>query len=115
MSIYNQQQVKSGLAALALFAFPLVVSTATVDSDEERGLEIALEADRRDDGFGDMTAGLTMILRNRHGQESRREIRSRTLEVEGDGDKSLVIFDRPRDVQGTVLLTFTHKTGSDDQ
>ena len=82
---------------------------------EERGLEIAMDWDRRDSGFGDQLAALTMVLRNRHGQESTREIRTRTLEVEGDGDKSLVIFDRPRDVEGTAFLTFSHATGSDDQ
>ncbi len=80
-----------------------------------RGLEIAQEADRRDEGFGDVTAELTMTLRNRHGQESSRALRTRTLEVDDDGDKSLVIFDRPRDVQGTAFLSFSHKVGSDDQ
>ena len=32
-----------------------------------------------------------------------------------DGDKSLIIFDHPKDVRGTALLTFSHKTGNDDQ
>lgn len=82
---------------------------------EQRGLAIAREWDRRDTGFGDQSAGLTMVLRNRHGQESEREIRTRTLEVNGDGDKSLVIFDRPRDVEGTAFLTFSHASGNDDQ
>jgi outer membrane lipoprotein-sorting protein len=56
-----------------------------------------------------------MILRNRHGQESTRQIRNQTLEVKNDGDKSLVIFDHPRDVKGTAFLSFTHKSGPDDQ
>ena len=56
-----------------------------------------------------------MVLRNRHGEESTRQMRTQTLEVEDDGDKSLVIFDEPRDVEGTALLSFTHKEGSDDQ
>jgi hypothetical protein len=89
--------------------------TAGSPSPDQRGLEIAREWERRDAGFGDWTAELTMTLRNRHGQESSREMRTRTLEVEEDGDKSLVIFDRPRDVQGTAFLTFSHATGSDDQ
>ena len=42
-------------------------------------------------------------------------MRVRTLEVDGDGDKSLVVFDDPGDVAGTALLSFTHKAGSDDQ
>ncbi len=84
-------------------------------SAEERGLAIAEEADRREEGFGDQIAVMTMTLRNRHGQESTRELRIKTLEVRDDGDKSLAVFDRPRDVQGTVLLTYSHAIGNDDQ
>lgn len=93
----------------------LVSFTSLAETPEERGLAIATEADRRDSGFGDYTSDVKMILRNKQGQESIREIRSKTLEVEGDGDKSLTIFDKPRDVQGTALLSFTHKEGPDDQ
>jgi len=98
--------------ALSLCLLPLV---AIGETPEEKGLAIAQEADRRDTGFGDSTADLLMVLRNRHGQESERAIRIRTLEVEGDGDKSLSIFDNPRDVKGTAFLTFSHKVGDDDQ
>ena len=84
-------------------------------SAQERGLEIAVAADARDSGWGDSQATLRMILRNRHGEESSRELRSRNLEVDGDGDKLLVIFDRPADVQNTAFLTFTHEEGPDDQ
>jgi Outer membrane lipoprotein-sorting protein len=89
--------------------------TASPNTPEERGLAIAMEADRRDTGFGDYVVGLSMHLRNRHGEESSRQLRFRTLEVESDGDKSLVIFDQPGDVRGTALLSFTHKVGPDDQ
>lgn len=80
-----------------------------------RGLEIALEADRRNSGFGDYQVSCTMILRNREGQESTRALRSKILETDDDGDKSLTVFDSPRDVRGTSLLTFSHKTKDDDQ
>lgn len=82
---------------------------------EERGLEIAVEADKRDTGFGDTITELKMILRNSHGEESIREMRNKTLEVADDGDKSLVVFDQPRDVKGTAFLSHTHKSGPDDQ
>ena len=82
---------------------------------EQRGLAVAIEADERDTGFGDFIAELKMILRNRHGDESIRVIRTKTFEMTEDGDKSLVIFDEPRDVKGTAFLSFTHKAGSDDQ
>jgi outer membrane lipoprotein-sorting protein len=93
----------------------LVPTVATAETSEEKGLAIAQEADRRDTGFGDSTANMRMILRNKHGQESVREIRVRALEVEGDGDKSLTIFDTPKDVKGTAFLNYTHKVGDDDQ
>lgn len=80
-----------------------------------RGLEIAAEADDRESGFGDLTANMTMILRNRQGEESTRQLRIRTLETENDGDKSLVLFDEPLDVRGTAFLNHTHKTAADDQ
>jgi hypothetical protein len=103
------------LAALliaALLPFSLVAQDKT---GEERGLDIAVEADRRDYGFDDFSAGLTMILRNKHGEETERYMRVRTLEQESDGDKSLIIFDNPGDVKGTAFLFFTHKEESDDQ
>lgn len=80
-----------------------------------KGLAIAQEASDRDEGFGDTRSDLQMILRNRHGQETSRQMRSRTLEKVDDGDKGIVVFDDPADVKGTALLTFTHKEQPDDQ
>lgn len=97
---------------MCCLVFPIL---AAEESAEEKGLAIARKADLRDSGFGDFTADLLMVLKNKHGQESRREMRSRTLEVEGDGDKSMSIFDTPKDVKGTAFLNFTHKSGDDDQ
>lgn len=98
----------AGLAAI--LALP-----ARAQSPEEKGLAIAKEAERRNDGYGDASTTLQMILRNRQGEESKREIRSRTLETRNDGDKSMIVFDEPKDVQGTALLTFTHKSADDDR
>ena len=56
-----------------------------------------------------------MVLRNKHGQESRRQLRVKILEVADDGDKSLFVFDEPRDVQGTALLIHAHRESADDQ
>lgn len=90
-------------------------SLCLAETPAEKGLEIALEADRRTSGFGDLTAQMEMVLRNKEGRESLRNIRVRVMETDGDGDKSLTIFDSPRDVKGTALLTYTHKVGDDDQ
>lgn len=101
------------ISLLILLSLPF--NLLAQDDAAQRGLEIAREADRRDTGFHDSTASMQMILRNRQGDESVREIRVRTLEQQGDGDKSLTTFDEPADVKGTNFLSFTHKTGPDDQ
>ncbi len=88
---------------------------AKAETPEEKGLAIAEEMNRRDDGYNDFTAKLKMTLRNRQGEESIRIIRNRTLEVPGDGDKSLIIFDTPKVVKGTAFLSFTHQIKNDDQ
>lgn len=82
---------------------------------EERGLEIAKEADRRDTGYQDMMAQLTMELRNKQGDTSIREVRVSNLEVKNDGDKGLSVFDEPADVKGTAFLTYSHATIPDEQ
>lgn len=108
----NTKRSIKGLLVVLLVAATAAGGHAT---PEAQGLEIAQEVERRDSGFVDNTADLKMILRNRHGQESVRTIRTRTLEVIGDGDKSLVIFDHPRDVKGTAFLSYTHVNTQDDQ
>jgi outer membrane lipoprotein-sorting protein len=93
----------------------LLPITAHPATPEERGLEIATEVDRRDTGWQDMQASMTMLLRNKQGEESLRYMQTQSLEVRDDGDKTLIVFDRPRDVKGTALLSYSHKTGPDDQ
>ena len=88
---------------------------ALAQTAEEKGLEIATEADKRDTGFVDSRAELTMELRNKQGDTSSRQVRVRTLEVTSDGDKSLSIFDDPADVKGTAFLTFSHVKEADEQ
>jgi len=108
----NRRMIQSTVAAVVvgLLPFTLVAETA-----EEKGLAIAVEADKRDEGFGDSTADMTMELRNKQGDSSTRYIRIKTLEVIGDGDKSMSIFDEPADVKGTAFLTFSHAIKPDEQ
>ena len=100
---------------LACLCMPVAHALAQEESPEDKGLRIAREASARNDGFGDFTAGMTMVLRDRQGRESVRQMRFKVLEVPGDGDKSLFVFDEPRDVQGTALLTHAHINTQDDQ
>jgi len=82
---------------------------------EESGLQIMKEVALRDDGFGDSQSDMKMILRNQNGNESTRVLNMRTLEVKGDGDKSLSVFSKPRDIRGTAFLSFTHALDADEQ
>lgn len=103
-------RLAAAFAACALLAVPVSAQTP-----EARGLEIATEADRRDQGFGDTRVVMQMTLRNKNGDERTRQMNSRSLEVADDGDKSLIVFNDPADVKGTALLTHSHKVGQDDQ
>ena len=96
-------------------AFFLINFNSIAETLEEKGLRIETEAYNYDKGFGDSTSSSIMTLRNKQKEESTRYFRGKTLEVKNDGDKTLFIFDSPRDVKGTATLTFTHKTGPDDQ
>lgn len=84
-------------------------------SAEEKGLRIVKVQKARDEGWVSSESDMEMILRDARGKESVREMRSRALEVLDDGDKSLSIFDHPKDVKGTAFLTFSHVEKADDQ
>ena len=106
--------------AAALLAASLVLGvagTGQAETPEEKGRAIAEELDRRDLGFDDSAAELKMVLANRQGEASTRELRMQTLEVTAreEGDKSLIIFDHPRDIEGTAFLSFTKILEPDDQ
>lgn len=95
----------------------LLVTTAWAEEQTaaEEGLRISTERKVRDTGWGDTEASMTMVLRDARGRESRREMRTLTLEMPDDGDKALTIFDEPRDVRGSAFLTHTKTMVPDEQ
>lgn len=107
--------MKNSIFVLSTLFVLLFSINANSQASENRGLEIAIAADKADLGFGDVTVNLTMTLKNKNGQVSTRDMSNQILEQSADGDKSLIIFNSPRDVKGTSTLTYTHKIGSDDQ
>ncbi|WP_018623709.1 outer membrane lipoprotein-sorting protein [Kangiella aquimarina] len=92
-----------------------MTTTAVAETPEEKGLAIAKEAKARNTGWGDSQADMTMILRDKGGNEAERIVKVKSLEVKGDGDKGLSVFEQPRDVEGTAFLTYSHIEGNDDQ
>jgi hypothetical protein len=100
-----------GLAAVGLIAtIPVVAETP-----EERGLGIAVEIDARDAGFGNWVATATMILKDKQGGEAVRAVRMMALEQKDDGDKTVAVFDKPADLAGAAVLTYSHALVQDDQ
>ena len=100
------------LWATAVFSvFPAVAE----DDAAEKGRALADLMDTKDEGYTDAVAQLTMIIRNRSGDEARRELTVKTLEREDDGDYSLMRFEFPADIRGTVLLTQPKHDGDDRQ
>jgi len=102
-------------ASILAILLSLLLNSAYAETPEEKGLAIANEADKRDTGWVDQTANMKMTLKNKKGDSHERVMRITTLEVQGDGDKSLLSFDNPRDIKGTAFLSHTHSLTPDDQ
>ncbi|RXJ74844.1 outer membrane lipoprotein-sorting protein [Veronia nyctiphanis] len=104
------KHLKVGIAVLAMAGL-----TAPVFADEAKGLDIAKEMKSRAAGWGDSQAKLVMELKTARGDSSTRKLRVKNLEVQSDGDKGMTIFDEPKDVRGTVFLSYSHVDKPDDQ
>ena len=102
----------AALALLAAAAPPLAAQDA-----DQKGYAIAARADRSDRGFGDSRVEVEMVLRNAAGAKAERALEITTLEVpdEGVGDKSVVVFFEPADIDGTALLSHAKILEPDDQ
>lgn len=114
----RSQAMRCAALALLISGLSAIAKPATGETpDERKGREIAEEIDRRDIGFGDTRASIEMILRDPSGRSNTRKLRVLTLEVasDEDGDKSLVQFVFPPDIEGTALLSFPHFESDDDQ
>jgi predicted RND superfamily exporter protein/outer membrane lipoprotein-sorting protein len=107
----------ASLLAVALLLPTSLTSAETAETAGEKGYAIAARADRSDRGFTNSTVDLQMVLRNKAGKESTRTLSIRTLEVpdESLGDQSLIVFDSPRDIDGTALLSHARILEPDDQ
>lgn len=118
-SRYNNQPQRSwaALPALLLVTSLGVAPALVAETPQEQGFAIAARSDRSDRGFGDSTVGLEMVLRNKAGKEARRSLAIRTLEIPDEevGDKSLIVFETPADIEGTGLLSHAKILDPDDQ
>lgn len=107
----------SGSAVYGAHAAPPSEGQFSIDglSPEAAGLAIFSEADRRASGYQDLKVDLEMTLHTGGNRSSSRGLSIRQLEMQGDGDRLLVVFDTPKSIRGTALLSYAHKTEPDDQ
>jgi len=99
-------------------ACALLPSTSIfAQTDEQKGFDISARSDRSDRNFGDSHVKINMVLRNAAGKESSRSLDLKTLEIpdENIGDKSIIIFDSPADISGTVMLSHAKILDADNQ
>lgn len=90
---------------------------------QEKGERLYQEADKQhgplmgygSPGYGDSQSKFVAIIKESDGTQNRREIRLKYLENSPDGNKRLMIFDKPRDLKRHAMLTVSHKNGADEQ
>ena len=85
------------------------------ETPEEKGLRIAQLSDKAGDDFSDVKTKMKMILINKKGSETSRQMHSSTMKDENGEDKMLMVFDSPRDQKGTAMLTHSHDDKDNDQ
>ena len=107
--------VARGIVVLAIVVAGLGSPAHAGSSTENRGKAIFEELDRRNSGYQDLQVDLKMILRNSLGAESERLLSISMLEVPAGGDKLLIVFDTPKAIKGTALLSVGHPVEPDDQ
>ncbi len=105
------------IAGLTLVSVMFVATSIVAETAEEKGFAIAARSDRTDLGFGDSIVQMQMILHNSAGQMAKRTLTLKTLEKPNEqvGDKSIIIFDTPVDINGTALLSHAKILKADDQ
>jgi hypothetical protein len=114
-----QLKNRFGVALIAAsVAAGLAQSAGAKDVPNEKvAFEIAARSDRSDRGFANSKAELVMVLRNAAGRETERKLEITTYELPAEeiGDRTLVKFTAPRDINGTALLSHAHILKADDQ
>lgn len=101
---------------LAKLLLPLLLmSSLFAATPAEKGLEIAKKMQAANNGFVGEESKMEMVLIDAYGAKTTRVMTGMVMEVDGDGDKSISIFENPQDVKGTKMLTHSHKNDDDDQ
>ena len=102
--------MKKLFASAFMMALSLTAHAADFNADE-----VMQKSINTGKGFVDSIGTMTMVIYSDSGDSVERLMETKTLEVEGDGDKQLIVFQNPADVQGSAVLTHSKLVGNDDQ
>lgn len=104
------------LSAWSSLSYAQTAAPNNLSVPPPNGRDIIQKQEGRDNGFHDETLMGHMILKGTNGEKMEREFESRRFEKQGTtGEKSLIKFIRPADIQGTGLLSYQNKKEDDDQ
>lgn len=117
MLLRTKSKKLEAFVAAAVFSMSVLTAPATAQDADAKGFQIAAEADRSDRGFRDSRVNLKMILKTASGKSATRELEITTLELPDEkvGDKSLILFSSPGDIDGTALLSHAQILKPDNQ
>jgi len=102
--MFTKQQLSLWGLILALLTLP-TLSLANEAANEGRA--IMQRFTEQENGFGDFRGDVTMTIRERNGKEFDRHMEVRILEDGDRGEKRLFVFNKPRTINGTTLLSHT--------
>jgi hypothetical protein len=93
----------------------LFLSTSVFSVSDKKGLDIAKKAELQNQGYISEVASMVMTLKSSSGSEVKRELESKTIEINKDETRALLDFQSPKDIKGTKLLTWATRSGDDPQ
>ncbi|MCH8499849.1 MAG: outer membrane lipoprotein-sorting protein [Marinobacter sp.] len=102
------------LSVLLLIAVACLPFQAAHADTVAEGHALAKAADAQLRGYVDSQVSLTMELVGPSGQTASRALRVRSLETDS-GEYTLMVFDTPRDVAGSALLSHNFREADDQQ
>lgn len=103
------------LRIFLLVIFCTISINVQAQSPPNKGRSIMEKVITGYDTFKDIKGDIKMILKNKSGHSRTRLMKMFGLEVPNDGDKTILLFNDPRDIRGTALLTYTHPNGINEQ
>lgn len=110
----NQRNTKFPFYSFFVLLALLLTSGAQAEQ-VDKAVQVAQSADKAIRGYGDFTASLEMVLTNKKGESATRTMRVKNFEADADIEKSMILFETPKDLQGTGLLSYGKRTGTDEQ